>query len=252
MSTATLEQATFAWIALALVTCAVLYKVPAPFGRHASDRFGPTMDTRLGWVLMELPSFAIMAYFLAFGAHSREGWTWLLFTLWLVHYGNRTLVFPFRIRPGSPRVPVLIVVSAIGFNLVNAGLNGAVLAQDGARYDAAWLASPATIAGLVLFLAGMAINLVSDEMLMRLRKPGERGYQIPRGFLFDYVSSPNLFGEMLEWIGFALMAWNLPALSFAVWTCANLLPRARNHHDWYRARFPDYPPQRKVVIPFVY
>ena len=33
---------------------------------------------------------------------------------------------------------------------------------------------------------------------------------------------------------------------------ANLLPRAKHHHDWYHARFPDYPPQRKVVFPYLY
>ena len=56
-------------------------------------------------------------------------------------------------------------------------------------------------------------------------------------------------GEIIEWSGFALMCWNLPALSFAVWTAANLIPRALSHHAWYRRTFPDYPPGRKAVIP---
>ena len=92
----------------------------------------------------------------------------------------------------------------------------------------------------------------SDKFLINLRKPGETGYKIPRGFLFEYVASPNLFGEIIEWTGFALMAWNLPALSFMVWTGANLIPRARNHYDWYKRTFPDFPKNRKVVIPFIY
>ena len=45
------------------------------------------------------------------------------------------------------------------------------------------------------------------------------------------------------------MCWNLPALSFAVWTFANLVPRAVSHHKWYRRTFPDYPPARRAVIP---
>ena len=52
--------------------------------------------------------------------------------------------------------------------------------------------------------------------------------------------------------GFALAAWSLPALSFAVWTFANLAPRAHNHHTWYRERFADYPRDRKAVIPFLW
>ena len=126
---------------------------------------------------------------------------------------------------------------------------GSLLAAD---YDRAWLTSPHCLAGGALFGLGMAINLKADTMLIRLRADGAGGYRIPRGFLFERVSSPNLFGEMLEWAGFALMAWNLAALSFAVWTVANLLPRAKHHHDWYHARFPDYPPQRKVVFPYLY
>ena len=69
--------------------------------------------------------------------------------------------------------------------------------------------------------------------------------------MFRYVSCPNHFGEIVEWAGFAVMCWNLPALSFAVWTAGNLIPRALSHHRWYRERFPDYPPERKAVIPFV-
>jgi hypothetical protein len=48
------------------------------------------------------------------------------------------------------------------------------------------------------------------------------------------------------------MAWNLPALSFAIWTFANLVPRALNHHNWYKDKFPDYPKNRKAVFPFLF
>jgi 3-oxo-5-alpha-steroid 4-dehydrogenase 1 len=64
------------------------------------------------------------------------------------------------------------------------------------------------------------------------------------------MSCPNLMGEVVQWCGFALMCWNWPALSFAVWTAANLIPRALSHHAWYRSHFPDYPAERRAVIPF--
>jgi hypothetical protein len=47
------------------------------------------------------------------------------------------------------------------------------------------------------------------------------------------------------------MCWSLPAFSFAVWTFANLVPRAINHHQWYHEKFEDYPENRKAVIPFL-
>ena len=108
------------------------------------------------------------------------------------------------------------------------------------------------IIGLSLFVVGFLINQRADHLLINLRKPGETGYKIPQGFLFDYISSPNLFGEIIEWSGFALMAWNLPGLTFMVWTFANLVPRAKNHHDWYLSHFPDYPKKRKIIFPFLY
>jgi 3-oxo-5-alpha-steroid 4-dehydrogenase 1 len=43
----------------------------------------------------------------------------------------------------------------------------------------------------------------------------------------------------------------LPALAFLVWTLANLIPRALDHHKWYRSEFPDYPSKRKAVLPFL-
>ena len=43
---------------------------------------------------------------------------------------------------------------------------------------------------------------------------------------------PNHFGEIVEWIGFAILSWSLPAFAFAIWTMANLVPRSLNHHQW--------------------
>ena len=151
-------------------------------------------------------------------------------------------------------MPLFIVLSAISFNLVNAGLNGYYLAELASpdKYGTDWLYQPNFMAGITLFFLGMYINIKSDNVLINLRKPGETGYKIPHGFLFNRITSPNLFGEIIEWSGFALMAWNLPALSFMIWTMANLIPRAKNHHDWYHKNFSDYPSDRKIVIPYIY
>jgi steroid 5-alpha reductase family enzyme len=107
------------------------------------------------------------------------------------------------------------------------------------------------VIGAVMFVGGLLVNLQSDEILRRLRAPGESGYRIPRGGMYRWVSCPNYLGEMVEWCGWAVLTWNLAGVSFAVWTIANLLPRALTHHRWYRATFADYPPERRAVIPFV-
>lgn len=243
----------YVWLAIAAVVHVALFFYTAPFGRHTNDRWGPLMDNKLGWIIMESPSLILMTWFLVNGTYSLQTYAWLPFILWIIHYTNRTLIFPFRIRSKGKKMPVFIVVNAIFFNLINAGLNGYFLAELSAgSYTDSWLYSPVTMLGFLIFITGMLINWRADHVLIHLRKPNETGYKIPKGFLFDYVSSPNLFGEVLEWTGFAIMAWNLPALTFMVWTIANLVPRAKNHHDWYLDRFEDYPKKRKRIFPFLY
>ncbi|XP_008933929.1 PREDICTED: 3-oxo-5-alpha-steroid 4-dehydrogenase 1-like, partial [Merops nubicus] len=102
------------------------------------------------------------------------------------------------------------------------------------------------------WLIGMAINIHSDYILRNLRKPGETGYKIPRGGMFEYVSGANFFGEILEWFGFALACCTIESLAFALCTLFILGSRAKQHHQWYLEKFEDYPKCRKIVIPFVY
>ncbi|MEZ4894132.1 MAG: hypothetical protein R3A50_05540 [Saprospiraceae bacterium] len=245
---------TIVWIAIALFVHVTMFYVTAPFGRHTSEKWGISINNNLGWIIMEFPSLAIMGYFLFKGTHSFDSYVWILFGLWIIHYTNRTIIYPFRIKPTPKKMPLFIVLSAISFNLVNAGLNGYYLAELASpdKYGTDWLYQPNFMAGITLFFLGMYINIKSDNVLINLRKPGETGYKIPHGFLFNRITSPNLFGEIVEWSGFALMAWNLPALSFMIWTMANLIPRAKNHHDWYHKNFSDYPSDRKIVIPYIY
>ena len=115
-----------------------------------------------------------------------------------------------------------------------------------------WLLDPRFILGVILFVVGYVINRWADNTLRELRQPGESGYKIPYGGLYRYISCPNYFGEILEWFGWAIATWSLPGLAFAVWTFANLTPRAWSHHKWYHAEFSEYPLKRKALIPGVW
>ena len=177
---------------------------------------------------------------------------WVFFSLWILHYINRSFIYPLRTRTRGKKIPILIVCSAMFFNVVNGWTNGYYLGSYGPVYVHDWLYDPRFIIGLFVFIAGAGINIQSDNILLKLRKPGEKDYKIPHGGLFRYVSCPNHLGEIIEWTGFAIMCWNLPALAFAVWTAANLIPRAISHHKWYQQKFADYPKDRKAVIPGVF
>lgn len=238
-----------AWTLLAIPTFLLLLRVSAPYGRHARGGWGPRIPARIGWIVMEAPSPLVMAVLFVVGRNGDDPAARVFLALWLGHYVYRAFVFPFLGRGAKAPMPISIALSAFGFNLVNAYVNGRWLFELAPRYGGTWLSDPRFLAGLALFLSGFAIHLRADSVLRGLRKPGETGYRVPRGFLFERVSSPNYLGEIVEWAGWALLTWSLAGLSFAVWTAANLVPRAIAHHRWYRERFPDYPAERKAVVP---
>lgn len=112
--------------------------------------------------------------------------------------------------------------------------------------------APHFVIGFTLFFTGLTINWQADSILRNLRKPGETGYKIPYGGMFNYVSGANFCGEIIEWTGFAIAGWNLPAFAFALFTFCNIGPRGAQHHQYYQQKFKDYPTNRKAVIPFIW
>jgi protein-S-isoprenylcysteine O-methyltransferase Ste14 len=231
---------------------ALLYFYTAPYGRHFRSGWGPSVDARMGWILMELPALVVIAIIVLFGGRKVGILSFLLLGLWEIHYLYRTCLFPLLIKDNDKRFPIVIILFAGIFNSLNGYANGAFLASPSPVPLSGFLSSTRFVVGLALFSAGFLTHVWADRDLRRLRAPGEVGYKIPHGGLFNYVSSPNYFGEIAQWCGWALATWSLPGLAFAVFTIANLVPRAHAHRQWYKSQFPEYPIERKRVIPFIY
>lgn len=244
------SQFVWIWMAIGVATFFYLLRKNAPYGRHIQPGWGPTVDNRLGWFVMEFTVVVVFLAALLSGAQLISGVVWVLSACFLFHYLNRSLIFPLRLRTRGKRMPLAIVLSAVAFNLANGFFLGYYFAHF-AHYTFDYFTDVRFLAGQALFWLGLGINWQSDNILIALRRPGDTGYAIPRGGWFERVSCPNHFGEVLEWTGFALMSWSLPGLAFMVWTFANLAPRALAHHRWYREMFPEYPEARKALIPYV-
>ncbi|MBD3240475.1 MAG: 3-oxo-5-alpha-steroid 4-dehydrogenase [Chitinivibrionales bacterium] len=240
------------WLALAVLTFAVLHFVVAPYGRHSRTGWGPTVAARPAWVLMEAPSWAVLTLMLVLRTRPLSAPVLVLYALWMLHYLYRSLIYPWSLDRGAHRMPLLILVFGAAFNIVNAYLNGRYLFAFGRIYTTAWLSDARFVGGCALFAVGLAVNRWSDSLLRRQRAAAGGYYVVPRGGLYSRVSSPGYLGEILEWCGWALAAWSLPALSFALWTIANLAPRAEAHHRWYRTHFPDYPRSRRRLVPGIW
>jgi protein-S-isoprenylcysteine O-methyltransferase Ste14 len=237
-------------LGLAVPTLIALLWTTAPYGRHVREGWGPTIGSRAGWILMEVPSCLLFAGIYAFGEHALARAPLAMLALWQIHYVHRTFVFPFRMRTKGKRMPLSVPLMGAGFNVLNSYVNARWISHFGTYADS-WLTDPRFLIGAAIFFAGMAINVHADTVLIHLRKPGETGYKIPKGGLYRWISSPNYFGEILEWCGWAVLTWSFAGLAFAIYTAANLAPRALANHRWYREKFPDYPPERRALVPFV-
>ena len=147
--------------------------------------------------------------------------------------------------------------SLSGANLSGAYLFGAYLGALGPHLDEGWLADPRFLAGLALYGASLAGNVWSDAILRGLRtreevERGEKVYRIPEGGLFEWVTCPSYLTELTGWAGLALATWSPAGLFILALSAANLVPRARATHRWYKARFPDYPAKRRALVPGVW
>jgi hypothetical protein len=241
------------FLALGIITFIILLFITAPYGRHAVKGWGPLINNKFGWVIQEAPASLLMFFYFFFDSRPANITSVVLLLVWQSHYFHRAFIYPFMLRGNNP-VPLSTVLFAVLFNIVNTYIQGRWLFKlsPEAMYTPDWLKDPRFIIGILVFFTGFIINKYSDYILRNLRKPGESGYTVPRGGLFDYISCPNYFGEMITWAGWAVATWSPGGIYFLIWTIANLGPRAWAHHNWYKKTFPDYPAKRKILIPFIY
>ncbi|OWM81752.1 steroid 5-alpha-reductase DET2 [Punica granatum] len=251
------DQALFHYSLLSLLligppTFISLRFLQAPYGKHHRPGWGPNLPASLAWFLMESPTLWLTLLLFPHGRHSSHLRPLALIFPFLLHYFHRTVVYPLRISRGaSAAFPASVALMAFAFNLLNAYVQSRSVSNyrdyEGDRWF--WWRF---LAGAAVFAVGMAVNLRSDLALVRLKREG-KGYRIPRGGWFEAVSCPNYLGEVVEWLGWAVMTWSWAGLAFFLYTCANLVPRARANHQWYLEKFgEDYPRDRKAVIPFLY
>ena len=235
----------YIWILIALIIFPINLIFKAPYGKHSTKKWGKTIDNKTGWFLMELPALVTCPsiYFIVVEEISLSiGFVFI----WITHYFNRTIIYPLRIKTKGKKIPIAIVASAFFFNLINGFLNGYFISLI--NFES--LSFTYIISGLLIFIIGFYVNVSSDNKLIKLRT-NQKDYVIPKGGLFNYVSCPNFLGEIIEWLGFAIMTLNLGSTSFLIWTICNLIPRSKAHHKWYKENFEKYPTTRKAVIPYL-
>jgi 3-oxo-5-alpha-steroid 4-dehydrogenase 1 len=243
----------YGFMVVAIVTFITLFFKKASYGRHATTGWGPLIPNKPAWVMMEAPASLLFLLYFIISDKTITTTLIVLQIIWQIHYFHRSFIFPFMLK-SNEKVSLSIIIFGMIFNSINTYIQGRWVysfAPEGA-YTAAWLTDPRFIAGVIIFGIGFFINKQSDAITRKLWDPANPGYKIPYGGMFRFVSCPNYLGEIITWIGWAVLTWSTAGLFFVLWTSANLVPRAWTNHKWYREKFSDYPVERKAIVPFLF
>ena len=157
---------------LAVVVFFALQRITPGYGIVYDRKWGPSVNNRLGWVLMEAPVFFAMLIMWLCSPKRGEPALVVMTSLFLLHYFQRSFIFPMLIK-GKSRMPLSIILSGVTFNLLNAYMIGGwffYLDPAPETYGASWLTSPLFILGCAVFFTGMGINLHSDHIIRSLRR----------------------------------------------------------------------------------
>jgi len=252
----------YGMILVGIIVFVALYFVDAGYGKMVSDKWGPAINNRIGWLLMECPVFLVVLYFWAKSDVKFDAPYLVFFLLFELHYFHRSFVAPMLMR-GNGKMPLAIMAMSVAFNMINGYIQGKWLFEIAPHhpeyaqlYTNDWFTDWRFIAGIVIFFVGMAINWHSDYTIRHLRKPGDTKHYLPKGGFYNYVTSANYFGEIVEWAGWALLTFSLAGFVFVWFTFANLVPRANSIYYKYQEQFADEfkarRPRLKRVFPFIY
>jgi len=174
----------------------------APYGKYSSSKgWGPLVQAQIAWCFMEIPNLWVAAVVYFFRNHTSEqvisnNVNKVALFCFLLHYVNRSIIYPFRMRSSQcTPMPISVMIAAFVFCAWN-GLNQSVslILIDKSSANITDLQS---LAGVLIFLIGFYINVTSDSILINAKKSTHNGdtkstkYVIPTGGMFKYVSCAN-------------------------------------------------------------
>lgn len=257
----------FIMFMIGVVVFVSLYYVDAGYGKMRSDKWGPCMNNKAGWLLMECPVFFVVLYeyLTALGDDLvsdkvQQVPYWIFLLIFEFHYFQRSFIFPFLLK-GKSKMPLVIMFLSVVWNVINGYIQGHFLfhiapadSYYAKLYSVEWVTDPRFIIGTVIFFTGWIINMHSDHVIRHLRKPGDTNHYLPKKGMYKYVTSANYLGEITEWLGFAILTWSLAGLLFFWFSCCNLVPRSNAIYKKYEEEFPDEFDRKKLkrIIPFIY
>ena len=189
-----------------------------------------------------------------------RGLEYLFFGLWSFHFLRRTIEV-FFVHDYRRKMSCIESVGAPIYYWVFALWVGVSLRHDNG-YKQTFLSLVAT--GSVIFFVGELGNCYCHLKLRTFRMEKrpimlsrKSQHVVPHGFLFECVSCPHYFFEILTWLGFFLATMVLSSLLFLLATVVTLVIYSLKKHRAYRQEFDGlagrqlYPRDRKALVPFI-
>lgn len=217
--------------------------------RYSKFRTANGVDTRIAmFVLYFMPLLAALGSALPDFAHPSLVQVLVLAALG-GHFIKRCLEVLFLHRYSGPMELFTTVNICIYYTLVAgviAALNHEALPHPDLLF---WL-------GALLFAGSETGNFIHHKILadLRLQRAGVQtsAYVLPRGGLFEYTVCPHYLFEILAWFGLALMSRHLFTWLTVLGMASYLALRSLKTLSWYQQKFPDFPRDRKALIPFAF
>ena len=169
---------------------------------------------------------------------------WIVYSAVVFHFGKRVLETLF-LHKYSGKMAVLSIISISFIYSLVAGMICYVNVKPLLAMDILFYS------GMVIFIIGEVGNFYHHKLLVDLRK-GSEGYHIPQGGFFEYAACPHYFFELVSWLGILFLSRHLFAFMALIAFTAYLTERSVKTRQWYLEKFPDYPKDRKCIVPFVF
>jgi steroid 5-alpha-reductase len=196
----------WAMVAAAICSGLGLSFIAAPYGKAVSKGWGPSVPAQVAWMVMESPNLWVPL--LVFYGSASLGVQQLAITnnvnklalfCFLLHYVNRTIVYPLRMASSQcTPMPLSVMLAAFVFCLWNGFNQSLSLIVFTTSSSTTSIFEVRCVVGFLVFLVGFYINVSSDIILINAKKVGDikaagnaNKYVIPTGGVFKYVSCGN-------------------------------------------------------------
>ena len=113
-----------------------------------------SIDKKTGWVLMEIPVLLVVGYFFlqnqtGLDVSSLMSVSGIMVAFFVVHYFNRAVIYPQRIKVAGKTMPVYTMLTSMVFYIVNGYLIGHYFGQL-REYPIEWLYDPRFLIGVAV------------------------------------------------------------------------------------------------------